>query len=219
MILNVHKPTGITSHDVVDRVREISGIKKVGHAGTLDPFATGVLVILVGRGATRQSDELMQLEKEYHARIRLGSESSTADRDGLITEVDIEREIPDRSEVEYVVSQFQGEIEQIPPMHSAVKVEGKKLYELAREGKEIVRDPRQVYIERIDVAEYEYPYLTITLTCHSGVYVRTLAEDIGDMLGTSAYLEELERTRVGEYHVSDAQTLEELSHTHIEETN
>jgi tRNA pseudouridine55 synthase len=219
MILNVYKPAGITSHDVVDKVRSLSNVKKVGHAGTLDPFATGVLLILVGRGATRQSDELMELEKEYQAVIKLGAESSTADRDGVVTEVNVEREIPDRNEVAHVASQFEGDIEQIPPMHSAVKVEGKKLYELAREGQEIVRDPRQVYIEQIEVAAYEYPFVTLRITCHSGVYVRTLAEDIGDLLGTSAYLEALERTRVGEYHVSDAQSLEALSYTTIEETN
>jgi len=219
MILNVNKPAGITSHDVVDKVREISGIKKVGHAGTLDPFATGVLLILVGRGATRQSEEMMELEKEYRAVMKLGAESSTADRDGVITEVDIERNVPDREEVEHVASQFEGDIEQIPPMHSAVKVRGKKLYELAREGKEIVRDPRQVHIERIELAAYEYPFVTLNITCHSGVYVRTLAEDIGDLLGTSAYLQELERMRVGEYHVLEAKSLEELSYTTIEETN
>ncbi|PSO44446.1 MAG: tRNA pseudouridine(55) synthase TruB [Parcubacteria group bacterium SW_4_49_11] len=219
MILNVYKPAGITSHDVVDKVRSLSNVKKVGHAGTLDPFATGVLLILVGRGATRQSDELMELEKEYQAVIKLGAESSTADRDGVVTEVNVEREIPDRNEVAHVASQFEGDIEQIPPMHSAVKVEGKKLYELAREGQEIVRDPRQVYIEQIEVAAYEYPFVTLRITCHSGVYVRTLAEDIGDLLGTSAYLETLERTRVGEYQVSDAQSLETLSYTTIEETN
>ncbi|MFB6225133.1 MAG: pseudouridine synthase, partial [Candidatus Paceibacteria bacterium] len=123
MIIPIDKPAGITSHDVVDRVRKASGIKKVGHAGTLDPFATGVLLILVGREATRQSEELMALPKEYKAEVKLGSTSSTGDRDGEIFSEEFEREHPDFDEVSHVVKQFIGEIEQIPPMHSAIKVQ------------------------------------------------------------------------------------------------
>jgi len=210
MIIPIDKPAGITSHDVVDRVRKASGIKKVGHAGTLDPFATGVLLILVGREATRQSEELMALSKEYTADIRLGYTSSTGDRDGTIEPEDFDRRPPDTDEVSHVVQQFVGDIEQIPPMHSALKVHGKKLYELAREGKEIVREPRSVYIDNIRMERYQYPSLTLRIQCHSGVYIRTLAEDIGDLLGVGAYVEQLERTKVGEYTAEEAYNIDDV---------
>lgn len=211
MILNIHKPIGPTSHDIVDQIRKKLGTRKAGHAGTLDPFAEGVLLILTGDD-TKKSDELMHQEKEYIAEIKLGFVSDTYDRTGKIQEKIKNQKSkiknPELEEVAGVLKKFTGEIEQIPPMYSAIKVGGKKLYELARKGIEIERKPRKIKISEIEILKYDYPILEIRVICSSGTYIRSLANDIGKELGTGGYLEKLVRTRVGEYKIGDSIAVE-----------
>ncbi len=230
MILPIDKPSGMTSHDVVNRVRRIYNEKRVGHAGTLDPFATGVLIIMVGRDSTKRSAELMGQDKEYVATLRLGYESDSHDRDGEIREYIHptsqgshtpsalhpplsrgELFVPSLETIQDTVTKYIGDIAQIPPMHSAIKINGQKLYKLAHQGKSIERSPREVHIDNICIESYEYPFLTIRVNCGSGTYVRSLARDIGRDLKTGAYLQELRRTKSGEYAESDLVTLEELA--------
>ena len=209
MILVIDKPAGITSHDVVNRVRRLTGEKRVGHAGTLDPFATGVLIIMVGRESTKQSDSLMGQDKEYLATLKLGFISDSHDKDGEIREVDTSM-VPELSQIQDIIQRYLGEIEQLPPMHSAIKIKGQKLYHLARQGKEIERPKRLVRIDAIDVLSYRYPQLVIRVACGSGTYIRALARDIGEALGTGAYLEELRRTKSGQYIETEAIPLDKL---------
>jgi tRNA pseudouridine55 synthase len=207
-IFNIDKSEGMTSHDVVARVRRISGQRRAGHAGTLDPFATGVLPVVVGR-ATRLVEYLSDADKEYRAVVALGAESDTYDREGTITP-DTGADMPPLKEVEAVLSRFLGEIDQVPPMHSAIKVGGKKLYELARQGVEIERQARRVTISRLDVEWYRPPMLGIYVRVSKGTYIRSLAHDLGQALGLGAYLESLIRTRHGPFAIEEATTLEGL---------
>lgn len=209
MIIPINKPAGITSHTVVNKLRRFYGIKKIGHAGTLDPFATGVLILLVGRESTKRSDEFMKQDKIYRTKLKLGFISDTYDKDGAIQEYNTDI-IPTREQVDAVVHQFIGEIEQIPPMYSAIKINGKKMYELARKGEHIDIPARHVTITRIDILVYEYPYLTLDIHCSSGTYIRSLGYDIGINLGTGAYLEELERRQSGEFSIDNCYTLDNL---------
>ena len=215
-IFNIDKPTGMTSHDVVARVRRISGTRRVGHAGTLDPFATGVLPVVVGR-ATRLVEYLAGADKEYRAVVALGAVSDTYDREGTITP-NRDAVMPSPEEVETALSRFRGEIEQVPPMHSAIKVGGKKLYELARQGVEVERQPRRVTISRLEVEWYRPPMLGIRATVSKGTYIRSLAHDLGQALGVGAYLEELVRTRHGPFTVEEATTLEGLEEAFRQDT-
>ena len=209
MILNIHKPVGPTSHDIVSRVRKILNIKKVGHAGTLDPFAEGVLIILTEKD-TKKSDEIMHQEKEYIAKIKLGAVSDTYDKTGSIkvTENVI---IPTQAEVEGTVKKFIGTIQQVPPMFSAIKVRGKKLYELARKGIEINRGSRTIEIRSIEILSYTYPILDTRIICSSGTYIRSLAYDIGQELGCGGYVEELVRTRIGDFRIEDTLQLSDIA--------
>ena len=209
MIIPINKPAGITSHTVVNKLRRFYGIKKIGHAGTLDPFATGVLILLVGRESTKRSESLMKQDKLYRTRLKLGFISDTYDKDGVIQEYNTSI-IPTQEQIEAVINQFIGEIEQIPPMYSAIKINGKKMYELARKGEHIDIPGRKVTISRIDILEYEYPYLSFDIYCSSGTYIRSLGYDIGIALGTGAYLEELERRQSGEFHIDNCYTLDTL---------
>ena len=194
----VYKPKGPTSHDVVNKVRKITGVKTVGHAGTLDPLASGVLVIGVGKDATRALKEVVQEEKEYVARIKLGEESVTDDAEGekKVHKVSVP---PTRGEVEDATSKFCGNILQMTPVYSAAKVRGKRSYKHARQGRPISPGARQVEIKEIETLKYEWPYLTLRVVTGSGVYIRALARDIGRELKTGGYLFDLERTRVGEF--------------------
>jgi tRNA pseudouridine55 synthase len=207
-IFNIDKPEGMTSHDVVARVRRISGQRRAGHAGTLDPFATGVLPVVVGR-ATRLVEYLADADKEYRAVVALGAQSDTYDREGTITPSE-DALMPTAEELEAALSRFRGEIQQVPPMHSAIKVGGKKLYELARQGVEVERQPRRVTISRIDVEWYRPPVLGIHVKVSKGTYIRSLAHDLGQALGVGAYLEALIRTRHGPFTIEQATTLEGL---------
>ena len=194
----MYKPKGPTSHDIVDKVRKITGVKTVGHAGTLDPLASGVLVIGVGKDATRALGEIVQKEKEYIAKIKLGEESVTDDAEGekTVHKVSVP---PTHSEVQSVVFKFCGNIFQMTPVYSAAKIRGKPAYKYARQGRPISPGARQVEIKGIEILKYEWPYLTLRVVTGSGVYVRALARDIGRELKTGGYLFELERTRVGEF--------------------
>ena len=209
MIIPINKPAGITSHTVVNKLRKFYGIKKIGHAGTLDPFATGVLVLLVGRDSTKRSQELMKQNKIYRTKLKLGYISDTYDKDGVIQEYNIQK-VPTRSEIDQIIASFIGEISQIPPMYSAIKINGKKMYELARKGQTVDIPPRLVNIYDIKVLDYTYPYLTLDIACSSGTYIRSLGYDIGIKLGTGAYLEELERRQSGEYNIENCYSLDTL---------
>src|SRR4051812_14449617 len=168
-IVNIDKPQGMTSHDVVARVRRITGQKKVGHAGTLDPLATGVLPVLLGK-ATRLVEYLSDADKAYKATVVLGANTDTYDREGVLTRVP-DAPTPSQEEVEEALSSFRGEIEQLPPMHSALKVGGKKLYELARAGVEVERKPRPITIRRLELEACNPPALSIFVECSKGTYI------------------------------------------------
>ncbi len=211
-VLNVNKPSGITSHDVIDALRRASGQKEVGHAGTLDPLADGVLLCLLGR-ATRLTPYLQELPKAYRGVIQFGIRTTTQDAEG---EVFYQAPAPHLTleQVRAAAKQFVGRIMQIPPMYSALRFQGKKLHELAREGKEVPRQPRPVHIYRLEILGFEpgdYPIATFEVECSKGTYVRTLASDIGDAVGTGAYLKQLTRTAIGQFRLEDACTLDELT--------
>lgn len=199
-ILLIDKPIGKTSFSLVAALRRILGVRKIGHAGTLDPFATGVMVLLIGRNMTKLSDRFLCEDKEYLAQVHLGEATDTYDCEGTITFQS--PLVPTPSEIKAIIQEFQGEIQQIPPMHSAKKVNGKKLYELARQGKVIERQPAKVTLQ-IEILDYHYPYLNLRVKCSKGTYIRSLADDIGKKLGCGAHLSNLKRTRSGPFKVDD----------------
>ena len=207
--LLVDKPEGMTSHDVVDYLRKITKIKKIGHAGTLDPIATGLLILGIGREATKKLSEFQKLDKEYIAKIKLGVKSDTFDKEGKIEKVQFEK-IPKREEVEKVLKSFCGEILQTPPSYSAKKIKGKKAYELARKGMKTELLPVKVKIYQIEILNYSFPYLEIKVYCSSGTYIRSLANDIGEKLKVGGLIEELRRTKIGNFKVENAQKLSQI---------
>lgn len=206
---NLNKPAGPTSHDVVEQVRQLLRMRRVGHGGTLDPLAEGVLPIALGR-ATRLLPFLQEGEKRYRATITLGVSTTTYDAEGEITSV---RSLPplERREVEDVLSSFQGEIEQVPPPFSAIRQGGRRLYERARAGEEVRPSPRRVRIFRLDLLSWEPPHLTLEVACGSGAYIRSLAHDLGERLGYGAYLHRLVRLQVGPFRLEEALRPEELA--------
>lgn len=211
-LLVIDKPAGITSHDVVDRVRRILGTKRVGHTGTLDPFATGVMVVVVGR-ATRLAQFLDKDQKEYEATISFGYETDTGDATGGPTTHAPSPTSVSFADVEAVLPRFTGEIQQIPPMYSAKKVGGKKLYESARKGIEVDREPQLVKLyelEVMDASKVTDSELRVRAVCSAGTYIRVLAEDIGRAIGVGAHLTKLRRTRSGRFDLSQSITLDEL---------
>ena len=214
-ILNIDKPAGITSFDVVRKIRHLTGVKKVGHAGTLDPFATGVLLVFVGREATKHISEFANLGKEYFAKIKFGEKTDTADLTGKIIE---RKPIPELSilQIESVLKNFVGKIQQIPPMYSAVKKNGIRLYKLARKGETIEREPRIVEIKELKLQKYEEPFLEFSAVVSKGTYIRALAEDIAEKLGTVGHLVELQRIRIGDFLVKDSFALNALNSEKIE---
>lgn len=205
-IILVDKPSNMTSFGVVARVRrqlsEVAGKKvKVGHCGTLDPFATGLLILVTGK-QTKNAGEFMKKDKVYEATIRLGQVSSSGDPEGELT--DVSNKQPSREEIEQVLAGFTGEIEQTPPMFSAIKINGQRAYKLARKG-EVVEIPRRtVTIYSLELIGYTYPALKIRTHVSSGTYIRSLAIDIGEVLGTGAYCSELRRTKIADWDVADA---------------
>ena len=206
--LNLDKPAGLTSHDVVARIRRGLAIKKVGHTGTLDPLATGVLVICLG-GATRLSEYVMHGTKVYRARIHLGISTTTYDAEG---EVMAERDASaiTLDAIESALESFQGEIEQVPPMYSAIKQGGRKLYDLARAGEVVERQARSVTIDSLRVLSWTSPELIVEVTCSAGTYIRSLAQDLGEALGTGGHLAGLVRLRSGNFTLEEALDLEAL---------
>lgn len=207
-IINVYKEKGYTSHDVVAKLRGILKQKKIGHTGTLDPDATGVLPVCLGRG-TRLCDMLTDKDKTYRAIMKLGVVTDTQDSSGTILE---EKDISglEESIVKKAVLSYVGGYDQIPPMYSALKVNGKKLYELAREGIEIERKARRVEIYDIVIEEIQLPYVTMVVTCSKGTYIRTLCHDIGTSLNVGACMDKLERTRVSIFNIEESLRLEEI---------
>lgn len=212
-IVVVNKPDGITSHDVVARVRRHFKQKRVGHAGTLDPLATGVLIILLGP-STKLFNKFVGFDKAYQATLILGTTTDTADTEGKIIE---QKEYSHLSEkdIKDAFARFSGEIDQIPPMVSAVKVNGKKLYELARKGITVKREPRKVRIDRLIIEGINMPHVKFYLECSKGTYVRQLAEDIGKILGCGACISQINRVKVGAYTIDQAVRLEDLNESHI----
>ncbi len=221
-VLIIDKPAGMTSHDVVARVRKIIGHRRVGHTGTLDPFATGVLVVLVGR-ATRLAQFLSGAEKEYEAVIRLGYATNTGDVTGvrMKTESHAKAQSLRKEEIENALASLRGEIEQTPPMYSAKKIGGRKLYDLARRGEEVERAPVRVKISEFAAIAQDGEGqkkdddgtrdLNVRVVCSAGTYIRTLAEDFGNQLGVGAHVAALRRTRAGEFRIADAITLDRLN--------
>ncbi len=212
-ILSIDKPLGQTSHDVVERVRALTDVRRVGHTGTLDPLATGVLVICVGRTATRVAEYLMEEPKTYRTDLRLGVVTSTFDSEGeILSKSPVE---VDRNQVEEALAQFRGVIEQIPPMYSAVKHHGKPLYRLARRGIEVDREPRRVEIHRLNLVAWEslgrQAKCTLEIECSPGTYVRVLVHDLGQKLGCGAYVTSLTRLASGSFQLEDAVTLDHLA--------
>lgn len=207
-ILIVDKPQGMTSHDVVDLLRARFHLKKVGHAGTLDPMATGVLVMLIG-ASTRLSGTFTDEDKEYEGTMVLGATSDTGDAWGRVTPAGPAGGLT-RAEIEAAFGQFTGAIEQRPPMYAAVKVNGRKLYELARKGIVVDRPARTVVIKRLSVTAVDLPRVSFTVTCSKGTYVRALAADIGERLGCGAHLSALRRTRSGSFGIDRAVSVDAL---------
>ena len=208
-VILINKPLGKTSHDLVYEARRLSGVKKVGHTGTLDPMASGVLPVCIGN-ATKAADALTASDKAYRAQIVLGMMTDTQDAEGeVLSECEVKCS---EDEIIEAVKSFEGEIEQIPPMYSAIKVNGKKLYELAREGIEIERKARRVVIQKIDILEIDMENYTLTIdvSCSKGTYIRSLCEDIGLKLKVGAYMNTLVRTKSGNFTIDQCKTVEEL---------
>lgn len=207
-IFAVNKPVGITSHDVIYKLRRQTGVKRIGHAGTLDPLASGVLVVAIGREFTKQLEKHVKSEKEYIAEIFLGQTSTTDDMEG--EKIIVNNKIkPNFDEVEKTLKQFVGKIMQTPPSYSAIKVGGKVAYKQARIGKALKLEPREVKIKNIELLDYKYPVIKLKITCGKGVYIRSLARDIGEKLKTGAYMKSLVRTRVGDFKIENAKNLED----------
>ena len=214
-VLLVDKPDGMTSHDVVDRVRHKLKMKRVGHAGTLDPSATGLMIILVGK-ATKLSQYLMGLDKTYEGVIQLGSETTTQDAEG---EVVAEKPVPELTEEKLVsyLQEFVGDQYQTPPMFSAKKIEGVPLYKLARKGKTVEREPRFIHVSSFKMDRWDNPNIEFTLSCSKGTYVRTIAHDLGQNIGCGAHLKELRRTDIERFRIEDSIELESFEDLSIEE--
>lgn len=208
-VLLVDKPSGITSFGVVRQVRKLTGVKKVGHAGTLDPAATGLLIILTGK-STRRQDAFSGQDKEYLATIRLGIETTTWDMDGEVIETKPVLNLERRHLAELLTEHFTGEIDQIPPAFSAIKKQGIPSYRLARKGERVELEPRRVSLYRADIVEWNPPDFTLRICCSSGFYVRSLAHDIGKTLGCGGTLSRLIRTKIGDYRLEEAFELAEL---------
>lgn len=206
-VIVIDKPCGKTSHDVVGIMRRLFKTRRVGHTGTLDPMATGVLPICIGN-ATKAADMLTLSDKGYTAVFKLGTRTDTLDIEGEVIE---EKEVNvTQEQIREVIESFKGEIFQTPPMYSAIKVDGKKLYELAREGKEIEREKRKVNIYNINIYEISIPYVKIEVSCSKGTYIRSLCDDIGTALGCGAVMTELRRTKTASFGIENAYTIEQL---------
>lgn len=207
-VLVVDKPVGLTSHDVVQIIRRGTGIRRAGHTGTLDPRASGVLVVLIGP-AVRLSEFVSAEDKRYHATIRLGSSTDTYDAEGITGEPEVEVDVSEEAFAE-LLQNYVGEIEQVPPPYSAVKVKGKRAYELARKGEEVKLEPRIIQVHSLELLEWALPDVVIDVHCSSGTYVRSLANDLGEELGVGAHLVGLRRTKSGRFSLREAVSMRQL---------
>lgn len=209
MFLLIDKPKGITSHDVVDKLRKITGIKRIGHAGTLDPNATGLLIVAIGRDSTKKIDSILKSSKEYEAEIFLGKSTTTDDSEGEVVD-NYEGSDPGISKIKKNLNKFKGNTLQIPPSFSSVKIKGKRAYKYARLGKEVEIKPRRVKIFSIKIKEYKYPIIALKLKVSSGTYIRAVARDLGKRLGTYGFLQNLRRIKIGEYDISNSVPLSKI---------
>lgn len=197
------KPKGFSSNQLLMFIKKETGIKKIGHAGTLDPLATGVLVVAIGKKNTKQLSKFVAKEKEYRAIIRLGSTSETDDAEGPVVEQEIKK-IPEIQAINNTVKEFIGEIEQFPPIYSAVKIAGEEAYKRARRGEKVEIKARMVLVKNIIIENYQWPNLLLNITTGPGVYIRSIARDLGQKLGVGGYITDLSRLRVGEFRIEDA---------------
>ena len=209
LVVQFNKSGNSTSHDAVTAVKKLFKVRKAGHAGTLDPLATGVLLVCLNE-ATKITGYLSALDKEYIVTAKLGESTDTYDTEGTITRESAAALAVTRNEVERTLPGFTGEIEQTPPMFSAIKMNGKPLYELARKGIEVDRKPRVVMVRSIEIMEFKMPYLRLRVSCSKGTYIRSLCNDIGDALGVGAHVTELARTRIGDFTLENAAAIDEL---------
>lgn len=210
--LNIYKPKGMTSHDVVARLRRVTKIKQIGHTGTLDPFAEGVLPVCIGK-ATRLIEYLSD-DKEYLATVQFGVSTTTYDIEGDITYTS-DKKIT-QGEVENILDNFRGEILQMPPIYSAIKVKGKKLYEYARKGEKIEVEPRKIEIYKIELVKYNEKNIEFIVSCSKGTYIRSLCEDIAEKLNTVGYMKNLERLQVGEFNIEKSVLIDDVNTENIE---
>jgi len=210
-VLLINKPLYWTSFDAVRKIRNLIGIKKVGHAGTLDPLATGLLIICTGK-FTKKINEYMAQEKEYTGTFTIGATTATYD---LESKPENFKSIENLSEekIRNVIKKFLGEIKQVPPAHSAIKLQGKRVYELARKGKEVNLEPRKIFVQEFEIGQIELPLVHFRVVCSTGTYIRSLANDFGKQLACGAYLSCLCRTRIGEFKLEDALSIEEFENT------
>ena len=206
-ILVINKPKDWTSFDVVAKIRNKLNVKKVGHTGTLDPQATGVLVLCIGKG-TKLCQKLIGLDKEYVCDITLGASSTTDDAEGELTPMESSKEVP-LTDIENVLKEFTGTFKQMPPQFSAKKIQGKRAYQLARKGKKVKLEPVDVLVHNIELLDYKWPVIKLKIHCGKGFYVRSLARDIGEKLGVGGYLSALQRTRVGHFSIERAISIEQ----------
>ncbi len=208
LVVCLNKKLSITSHDAVSAVKKTFKVRKAGHTGTLDPAATGVLLVCLNE-ATKITGYLSDLDKEYVVTAKLGESTDTYDSEGIVTKRAGAFHIAE-SELEDIIKEFTGDIEQVPPMHSAIKVAGRPLYELARKGIEIERKPRRISINSLEILRFESPFLTLRVGCSKGTYIRSLCNDIGNALGTGAYVTDLSRTKVGSFTIEGSAAPDEL---------
>lgn len=208
MLINKFK--NWTSHDVVAKMRKITGINKIGHTGTLDPFATGLLILLIGQEMTKKQSFFLQKDKTYLAKIHLGAESNTDDLTGQIKNNKVEK-IPESDRIKKTLKIFIGEIKQVPPAFSAKKIKGQKAYQLARRGEKVELKPKKIKIYQLDLIFYQWPYLIIRAKVSAGTYLRSLARDLGQKLSVGGYLEELNREEIGNYNLKEAIELEKIT--------
>jgi len=208
--LLIHKPVGPTSHDIINYLRRITKIQKIGHAGTLDPFASGLLIIAIGKPSTKKIQQFVGLDKVYQVKLKLGAKSNTFDCTGII-EIKKDAQVPTLFQIQKILKKFLGPQDQVPPMFSAKKIQGQKLYELARKGLIVKRKPHKIKIDYIKLLKYRWPLLTLKIKCSSGTYIRALVNDIGQLLDCGAYAEELKRVKIGKHDLKKAYTPERIS--------
>lgn len=208
-LLLINKPVGWTSFDVVNKLRYKLKIKKIGHAGTLDPLATGLLILCTGK-MTKQIDEFQAQEKEYTGKFIIGQSTPSHDLETEVSEIKDISQISDEQIIQ-AAKKFLGTIQQVPPLHSAIKVDGKRAYKLARQGKDIELKPREVVISAFDILEINKAAVSFRIVCSKGTYIRSIARDFGNILGVGAYLTDLCRTRIGEFMLKDAKTIDEIN--------